>query len=218
MARQSRIYVIAGVNGAGKSSIAGAMFRSEGGDYYNPDEAARKLLAASPGLDQAEANSRAWRRGRDLLEQSIEKGLDFAFETTLGGSTITRLLAGAAARGAHLYVWYVGLSNPELHVRRVRARVRQGGHDIPEETIRRRFERSRLNLIALLPALAALRMYDNSTEADPAAGKAPALTLVLAMEQRRILNPADLLRAPDWAKPIVAAAIKVAYPQMKEWR
>jgi len=218
MAKPSRIYVIAGVNGAGKSSIAGAMFRSEGGDYYNPDEAARKLLAASPRLTQSEANARAWQRGRDLLEQSIDKSLDFAFETTLGGNTITRLLADAAARGVLLYVWYVGLSNLDLHIRRVRARVRKGGHDIPEETIRRRFDHSRRNLIALLPGLTALRMYDNSTEADPAAGKAPQLTPVLLMEHRKILNPQDLPRAPDWAKPIVAAALKMARPQMREWR
>ncbi len=218
MPRPSKIYVIAGVNGAGKSSIAGAMFRSEGGDYYNPDEAARKLLATNPALSQAEANARAWQRGRDLLEQSIEKNLDFAFETTLGGSTITRLLADAAARGVRLYVWYVGLSNLDLHIRRVRSRVRQGGHDIPEEMIRRRFERSRLNLIALLPAMTALRMYDNSAEADPAAGKLPALVPVLIMEHRKILNPEDLAKAPDWAKPIVAAALKIAQPQMKEWR
>jgi predicted ABC-type ATPase len=206
------------VNGAGKSSIAGAMFRSEGGNYYNPDEAARKLLAGNPRLPQSEANARAWQRGRDLLEQSIAKGLDFAFETTLGGNTITRLLAEAAARGVHLYVWYVGLSNLDLHIRRVKARVRKGGHDIPEETIRRRFEHSRRNLIALLPALTALRMYDNSAEADPAAGKAPMLVPVLMMEHRRILNPADLPRAPDWAKPIVAAALKMTNPQMREWR
>jgi predicted ABC-type ATPase len=218
MARQSRIYVIAGVNGAGKSSIAGAMFRNEGGDYYNPDEAARKLLAANPRLTQSEANVRAWHRGRDLLEQSIERGLDFAIETTLGGNTITRMLAQAAARGAHLYVWYVGLSHLDLHIRRVRARVRQGGHDIPEEMIRRRFEHSRRNLVALLPALTALRMYDNSVEADPVAGKTPQLVPVLLMENRKILNPEDLARAPDWAKPIVAAAIKLARPQMKEWK
>ena len=218
MAKPSRIYVIAGVNGAGKSSIAGAMFRSEGGDYYNPDEAARKLLAANPGLTQSEANARAWQRGRELLEQSIEKGLDFAFETTLGGNTITRLLAEAAARGARLHVWYVGLSNLDQHIRRVRSRVRQGGHDIPEEMIRRRFEHSRHNLIALLPALTALRMYDNSVEADPAAGKEPKLTTVLIMAHRKILNPGDLAKAPDWAKPIVAAAIKLAHPQIKEWR
>ena len=214
----ARIFVLAGVNGAGKSSIAGAMFRSEGGDYYNPDEAARKLLASNPRLPQSEANARAWQRGRDLLEQSIGKSLDFAFETTLGGNTITRLLAEAAARGAHLYVWYVGLSDLDLHIRRVRSRVRQGGHDIPEAMIRRRFEHSRRNLIALLPALTALRMYDNSAEADPAAGKAPVLKPVLMMEHRKILNPADLARAPDWAKPIVAAALKIANPQMKEWR
>src|SRR5690349_481892 len=172
------------------------MFRSEGGNYYNPDEAARKLLAANPRLTQSEANAHAWQRGRDLLEQSIDKNLDFAFETTLGGNTIPRLLAGAAARGAHLYVWYVGLSNLEQHIRRVRTRVRQGGHDIPEAMIRRRFEHSRLNLIALLPALTALRMYDNSAEADPAAGKTPMLKPVLLMEHRKILNPEELARAP----------------------
>ena len=55
-----RIYVLAGVNGAGKSSIAGAAFREHGGDYYNPDEAAGRLKAANPGLSQAEANSKAY--------------------------------------------------------------------------------------------------------------------------------------------------------------
>jgi len=217
MARSSRIYVIAGVNGAGKSSIGGAAFRSFGGDYYNPDEAARRVLAANPGLDQAAANGAAWRQGRGLLEQAIDKNLDYAFETTLGGSTITRLLAAAAAKGIAIHAWYVGLSSPELHIRRVQARVRRGGHDIPGEVIHRRFERSRLNLIALLPALAALRLYDNSTEADPAAGKLPTPIPVLIMEHRKILNPGDLPRAPDWAKPIVAAALKLAQPQMKEW-
>lgn len=210
--------MLAGVNGAGKSSIGGAAFRDRGGDYFNPDEAARRLMAANPGMDQAAANGAAWRQGRDLLEQAIGKNLVFALETTLGGNTIARLLAGAAERGMAIHVWYVGLASPELHIRRVRSRVRRGGHDIPEAAIRRRFEHSRLNLIALLPALAALRLYDNSTEADPAAGKAPVLVPVLVMEHRKILNPGDLTRAPDWAKPIVAAALKLARPEMKEWK
>jgi predicted ABC-type ATPase len=206
------------VNGAGKSSIAGAAFREWGGEYFNPDEAARRLLSANPGLTQAEANGAAWRQGRSLLERAIEKGLDFAIETTLGGNTITRLLAEAASRGTGIHVWYVGLASPEQHIRRVRSRVRQGGHDIPEPAIRRRFEHSRMNLIALLPALTALRMYDNSVEADPAAGKTPLLAPVLLMEHRKILNPEDLPRAPGWAKPVVAAALKLVRPQMKEWR
>jgi predicted ABC-type ATPase len=209
-ARQSRIYVIAGVNGAGKSSIGGAAFRSFGGDYYNPDEAARELIATDPGRDAAEADAAAWRQGVRLLRQAIAERLDFAFETTLGGNTIPRLLAEAAAQGIGIYVWYAGLSSPELHLRRVRSRVRRGGHDIPEEAIRRRYERSRLNLIALLPLLTALRMYDNSADADPAEGATPAPVLVLHTEREKILNPADLARAPDWAKPIVAAALKLA--------
>lgn len=217
MAQPSRIYVIAGVNGAGKSSVGGAAFRVMGSDYFNPDEAARRLMAAHRGMDQATVNSAAWRQGRDLLERAIRDNLDFAIETTLGGSTIPRLLADAAAHGIRIYVWYVGLSNPEQNIRRVRARVRLGGHDIPESAIRRRFEHSRLNLIALLPALTALKMYDNSVEGDPAAGKTPALKPVLFMENRKILNPGDLPRAPDWAKPIVAAALKLAQPEMKNW-
>lgn len=209
-ARPSRIYVIAGVNGAGKSSIGGAAFRSFGGEYYNPDEAARELLAANPGLGQIEANVAAWQQGGRLLRQAITERLDFAFETTLGGNTIPRLLAEAAAQGIGIYVWYAGLSSPELHIQRVRFRVRRGGHDIPEDTIRRRYERSRLNLIALLPLLAALRIYDNSAEADPEAGAIPVPVLVLHIERGKILNLDSLPQVPDWAKPIVAAALKLA--------
>jgi len=207
--RPSRIYVLAGVNGAGKSSIGGAAFRSVGADYYNPDQAARALRAAHPGLSTVEANAEAWQQGRRLLERAIAEQLDFALETTLGGNTIVRLLAEAAAKGIGIYIWYVGLSSPELHIARVQSRVRRGGHDIPEGDIRRRYEHSRLNLIHLLPRLAALRLWDNSKDADPAAGKTPAPVLVLHMERGRILNPGDLAKAPDWAKPIVAAALRL---------
>lgn len=207
-----RLYVIAGVNGAGKSSLAGAAFRAMGSDYYNPDEVARALRAANPALSQADANAEAWRQGLHLLKRAIEERLDFAFETTLGGNTITSLLTQAAAQDIEVRVWYAGLSNPELHVERVQARVTQGGHDIPVQDIHRRYERSRLNLIALLPHLAALRVFDNSAEADPAAGKVPRPRLILEMEGTRILGPPDLAHTPDWAKPIVAAALKLTQP------
>jgi predicted ABC-type ATPase len=198
------------VNGAGKSSIGGAAFRDFGGEYYNPDEAARALMAANPALSQGEANGLAWGQGRRLLERAIAERLDFAFETTLGANTIPRLLAEAAAKGFEVLVWYAGLASPELHIERVRSRVRRGGHPIPETDIRRRFEHSRLNLIHLMPKLAALRVYDNSAHADPAAGKKPVPVLVLHMEKGRILNRRELARAPEWAKPIVAAALKTA--------
>ena len=208
MSDRPRIYVLAGVNGAGKSSIGGAAFRASGADYYNPDEAARELIAAQPELTLAEANAAAWQIGRALLERAIRERLHFAFETTLGGNTIPRLLREAAKSDIELLVWYVGLESSELHIERVAARVRWGGHSISDEMIRKRYEHSRLNLVQLLPLLTALRVYDNSQHADPEAGGVPTPRLVLHLEAGRILGPQNLSQTPEWAKPIVAAALQ----------
>jgi predicted ABC-type ATPase len=106
-------------------------------------------------------------------------------------------------------ILYVGLASPDLHIERVRNRVRTGGHDIPESSIRRRWRHSRLNLVQLLPHLTELRVYDNSFDADPAAGRAPQPVLVLHLDHGEIVGPQDLSPTPDWAKPIVAAALKL---------
>ena len=210
MAERARIYVLAGTNGAGKSSIAGATVRASGAEYFNPDEAAETIGGASSGMTQAEANSQAWFEGKRLLEKAIVERLDFAFETTLGGNSISRLLERALDARMEVRIWYAGLSSPELHIARVRARVAKGGHDIPEADIRRRYNLGRLNLIRLLPRLTELRVYDNSDEADPSSGVAPTPRLVLHLDAGRIMNAGDLGSTPDWAKPIVAAAMKLA--------
>ena len=205
-----RIYVLAGTNGAGKSSIIGAMFLQAGAEYFNPDEAARWIQSANPGISQVEANSAAWQEGKRLLERAITDRYNFAFETTLGGNTIPRLLTEALSLGLEVRIWYVGLHTPELHIARVRSRVEKGGHDIPEAEIRMRFEAGRLNLIRLLPKLTELRMYDNSAEFDPDTGHVPRPQLILHMQRGTIVNPRDLPLTPEWAKPIVAAALKLA--------
>lgn len=206
----AQIHVLAGVNGAGKSSIVGATIRDKGGQYYNPDEAAREIRAANPGLGQTEANAAAWEQGRRLLERAIDQGLDFTFETTLGGHTMPGLLTAAAKRGIEVHVFYVGLDSAEAHIERVRQRVRGGGHDIPEADIRRRYRHSLINLVILLPVLTELRVYDNSAIADPATGQAPQPVLVLHMKRGRIVGPSDLTSTPAWAKPIVAAALELS--------
>jgi predicted ABC-type ATPase len=155
------------------------------------------------------ANAAAWHQGRRLLERAIQERKDFAFETTLGGSTMPALLSEAAARGFEVRIWYVGLASPELHIERVRNRVRAGGHDIPQSSIRRRWRHSRLNLIDLLPRVTELRVYDNSFDADPAAGDAPQPALVLHLDHGEIVGPPDLSSTPEWAKSIVAAALKL---------
>jgi predicted ABC-type ATPase len=202
--------VLAGTNGAGKSSVAGAMFRQSGADYFNPDEATVRILAANPGITTADANSAAWHEGKRLLKRAINERLDFAFETTLGGHTMAALLQKALASGIEIRIWFVGLSSPELHIARVRSRVARGGHDIPEEKIRERYDQSRINLIELMPRVTELKVYDNSTEADPHAGRPPQPTLILHLTERKIVEMVDLLKTPDWAKPLVAAAIKLS--------
>lgn len=206
----SCIYVLAGTNGAGKSSIGGAAFRERGADYFNPDEASRAIHDRNPGITLEQANSAAWFEGKRLLERAIRERLDFAFETTLGGRTIVALLETAMAAGIEVRIWYAGLESAELHITRVRARVEKGGHDIPESKIRERYEQSRLNLIRLMPGLAELRIYDNSEEADPAAGAAPEPRLILHMRGSAIAQSCEPGEVPEWAKPLMAVAMRIA--------
>ena len=207
MSHQPSIFVLAGVNGAGKSSIGETIFRAEGSVVFNPDTIALKIRALHPDISAALANGHAWSIGKELLEEAIGQKRDYRFETTLGGRSIARLLQSAAREGHLLHMWFCGLESPELHLQRVRSRVTRGGHDIPEEKIRERWNSSRENLIRLLPSLHHLRLFDNSIQADPATGQAPCPRLLLEVKSRKITAPADLSNAPEWAQPIIAAAI-----------
>lgn len=182
------------------------MLIREGSEYFNPDTATQQILAANPGIQLETANSEAWKMGKRLLEKAISSRIDFAFETTLGGSTITRLLEHALSEGLEVRVWYVGLNSPEQHLHRVRSRVKHGGHDIPEQRIRERFFQSRLNLIHLLPKLTELHVYDNSADADPDEDRAPEPRLLLRCLGGRVEETCDMTHVPEWAKSIVAAA------------
>ena len=207
MRKTPTIAVLAGVNGAGKSSVAGGFLEKEGDTFFNPDTVAQQIRKLHPDIPLTLANAHAWQIGKSLLEQAISSGRDYRFETTLGGRTIAQLLERAAGSGHRVHIWFCGLASPELHLRRVRSRVAHGGHDIPEEKIRERWTGSRQNLIRLLPLIDHLRVHDNSAEADPAEGQRPRPILLLEMQRAKITAPADLSGAPDWAKPIIAAAI-----------
>lgn len=201
------IRVLAGVNGAGKSSVLGAAIRAAHGEYYNPDEAARALLAAHPHLTQSDANAKAWALSRQGLERAIAEGGNFAFETTLGGRTIVQLLDQALDAGLRVEMRYVGLDTPERHIARVEARVAAGGHDIPASKIRERYESSRANLVGLVPRLTRLEVFDNSREASPEAGRAPEPIPLLTVENGRVAYMARREDLPAWVQPIAAAAM-----------
>jgi predicted ABC-type ATPase len=203
------VFVLAGVNGAGKSSVGGELLRSAGLDWYNPDAFAREVRAIM-NCSVEEANSIAWEEGRSRLAHAIRTQTNFALETTLGASTIPTMLSEAAATH-DVRVWYCGLDSQldtgDVVVRRVKA----GGHDIPEARIRERWQSSMRNLIALLPRIKSLQVYDNSNDVKP--GQAiPDPLLIMDWRDGKLSKPgptsrAALARVPEWAKPLVEQAL-----------
>lgn len=205
------IVVLAGVNGAGKSSLGGALLAEHGLTWFNPDTYARELVARL-GIPLDEANGRAWEAGRQRLERAIAQRSNHAFETTLGARTIPAMLA-AAADTHDVSMLFCGLQSPEQHIARVQLRVAHGGHAIAEAKIRERWTSSRLHLVELLPRLHHLQVFDNSRDAAPG-DDIPDPLLVLELHAGRVLHPApgdvQALRAtPAWARPIVQAALEL---------
>lgn len=206
-ARRPVLFVLAGVNGAGKSSVGGHLLERQGMPWFNPDTFARELMAAT-GCDQRAANVAAWHEGVRRLDEAIAKRRSFAIETTLGGHTMPAKIA-KAARTHDVLMWFCGLDSDDHHVARVRARVAAGGHDIPEAKIRERYPVALTNLIALLPKIARLQVYDNSTDAAPG-DPIPDPVLVAEVLRGKLAWPTsadDLARTPDWARPVLAAAM-----------
>ena len=204
------LYVLAGANGAGKTSIGGHLLERNGLTWFNPDTFAREVMAVT-GCDQETANSQAWQEGMRRLDEAVESGLNHAFETTLGGKSVTAKIL-EATKTHDVLIWFCGLSSPELHIARVKARVAAGGHPIPEEKIRERYPKAQLNLIKLMPHATHIKVYDNTVEAA-ADGTVPDPVLVLEMENGQVVWPAhDDLKAlqhvPEWSKPILEAALR----------
>jgi predicted ABC-type ATPase len=200
--------ILAGVNGAGKSSVGGQALRESGAEYFNPDEHAHRLRTRQLTLTQEKANAIAWGYGKARLEEAIASGTDFTFESTLGGKTITSLLIQAAQKGHQIDIWFVGLASVELHLTRVAQRVAKGGHPIPEADIRKRWIGSRENIIRLIPFVTTLRVFDNSAEVPASTSPEPTLLLSIDAGDLTYPGPEQLRTMPTWAKPIIAAAYK----------
>lgn len=153
-------YVISGPNGSGKTTVALSLLPSLGvTEFVNAD-------AIASGLSPLNPEGMALRAGRLMLERLhgvMSAGMDFAFETTLAARSYVSFLQDCKRRGYSVNLIYFWLRSPELAVERVKRRVASGGHSIPEETIRRRYERGRRNLIDLyLPLSESWIIFDNS--------------------------------------------------------
>ncbi len=158
---EKKIIVIAGPNGAGKTTFAEEFLPKEAGcsTFVNAD-----LIAA--GLAPFEPERAAFRAGRLMLEKiyhHARRGESFAFETTLSGRGYAGLIPGWRTEGFTVKLFFLRLASPELAIARVRQRVREGGHNIPEPIIRRRFASGQRNFEDLYkPLVDEWALYDNS--------------------------------------------------------
>ena len=132
-----RLYIISGCNGAGKTTASYSLLPEMLGckEFVNSDEFAKGL---SP-FDPSKASIQASRYMLLKIRYLLKRNQDFAVETTLATRTLLKIVKQAQAAGYTVTLLYFWLNSPELAVERVRARVEAGGHNIPEETIRRRY-------------------------------------------------------------------------------
>ena len=156
-----RCIIIAGPNGAGKTTFAREFLPKETEivHFVNADAIAAGLAALKPEI-VAVAAARVFLVELDRL---ADAHTSFSFETTLSGHAYVRRLAKWRAVGYRIEIAYLKLDSPQIALKRIAARVKQGGHDIAREDVLRRFGRSWENFTTLYRPLAdAWSVYDNS--------------------------------------------------------
>ncbi|MGI8541909.1 MAG: zeta toxin family protein [Aridibacter sp.] len=161
----AHVIVIAGANGAGKSTVAPFLLRDKLGidEFVNADVLAQGLSAYSPETVAITAGRIMLKRINKLAEAQE----NFAFETTLSTRTFVPKLKQMRENGYEVSLFFLWLISEELAILRVAERVRQGGHHIPTETIKRRYQKGLSNFLNLYQNLADnWYFYDNSNIAD----------------------------------------------------
>ena len=185
-------YLIAGPNGAGKTTFALQYLPKIAGcsNFVNADFLAYGL---SP-FDSLSAQYEAGRLFLREIQSYISKRVDFAFETTLAGRSQISLIKKLKEDNWNIILFFLWIPNAAFSKKRIRERVKQGGHDIPDDTIFRRFPRVMHNFIKIyLPLCDKILCYDNS-------GSEPVLFFKQDKKGMHILNSelyTDILRYSD---------------------
>lgn len=155
-----KIFIIAGPNGAGKTTFAKFFLKNypEIKHYLNADILASGIAPLKPELAAVEA-------GRILLGQMdhlVNQKISFAFETTLSAKNYLQRIDTWKKAGYDVRLLFLSLPTPAFAIERVRQRVKQGGHNIPADVIRRRHSRGMANLPNYKKLVNSWQIYDNS--------------------------------------------------------
>ena len=158
-----KLYIIAGCNGAGKTTASYTILPEilDCNEFVNADEIARGLSPFRP----EKAGIQAGRLMLQRIKSLISKGQDFAFETTLSTKSYKNLVEDAKRNGYAVTLIFFYLSSQDLAVKRVETRVKEGGHNIPEKVIRRRYENGLKNFFNIFrPIVDEWLIIENSGE------------------------------------------------------
>lgn len=155
------LYIISGCNGAGKTTASYTVLPDilKCREFVNADEIARGISPFNPEDVAIEAGRMMLMR----IDYLLSRGITFAIETTLATKTYVNLVERAQAEGYQVKLLFFWLNSPELAIKRVAERVSNGGHNIPEEVIRRRYVKGINNLFHLFANIVDYwEIYDNS--------------------------------------------------------
>lgn len=160
---------LAGPNGSGKTTFWEEYLDRLGLPCVNADRMAPALRDADPNASSDDIDRRAFAEAERLRAALVEARLSFCTETvfsdTVGAKL--RLLEDARARGFAIFLVFIGLESPALAIARVKQRVQQGGHDVPDAKLRARFPRTSANLRAAVPLVGEAFLFDNSSFDSP---------------------------------------------------
>lgn len=191
------LWVFGGPNGAGKSTLVAKIKLDSLGPLINPDN-----IAAELNPNNRDDPTTVIRAGQKAIEQRTKlfnNKQSFAIETTLSGHSAIKLIRQAKEQGYSVNLVYVGIINAQLSNARVYTRIKQKGHDVPEDAIQRRYQQTLNNLMKAAPIVDKLYIFDNS-------GKYR--RLLLHMNGAKLLSYDN--RLPAWALEYV--------PQIKALR
>lgn len=190
MSSPAQLWLLAGGNGAGKSTFYRLFLEPRGIKFVNADLIARGLNQEDPEA----ASYKAARLAERLLSDLLNQGLSFCFETVFSHVSKIDFVARAKTLNYEVVLVYIHLESPQLNEARVRQRVSEGGHNVPADKIRSRIPRTMKNIAAILPLVDSARLLDNSSRENP-------FRQVAGVRRGRKRLLADPL--PPWAEEIL---------------
>ena len=187
-------YLFAGVNGVGKTTLFNAMNGNVKKSFrINSDEIVREIGKWDSETDQVKAAKIAV----GLRNECMEKGNSFNEETTLTGKTILKLIDKVREKNYKLHLFYVGVGSPDISKERIKKRVADGGHHIPDEVVDKRYKESLKNFEKILKKFDNVVVYDNSVR----------FRTLLRIIDKKVIKIADDL--PEWMENTINNNYKV---------